>query len=256
MDSSPSSNSIGISPRTPITTEEEREKALRDYKLTIEYKHLKQHSPSGVYLLPSSTSLRLFHGVIFVRRGLYSNAIFKFTMELPEEYNSVDTFPRITFTSNVYNPHVSPQGELDVKSAYPTWDPHRHYLVSVLTYLKKIFYIKSFGDEATYNLEARELSRTHPLEYRKHVEKCVLESQRSVLWNTEPESLLKFKEENECHLALKELMRDSLFAEIKDEKKEVLHRDDILNCVVDAQQIGMERMNIGEGGKKSSISEC
>lgn len=248
--------------RTPITTEEEREQALRDYKLTIEYKHLKQHSPSGVYLLPSLNSLRLFHGIIFVRRGLYSNAIFKFTMDLPEQYNSVDSFPRIHFTSNVYNPHVNPKtGALDIQSAYPTWDPHRHYLVTVLTYLKKIFYIKSYGDEATYNIDARELSRTNPLEYRKNVEKCVLESQRSVFWNTEPESLLKLKEENECHLALKELLRDmdpcvngeegkSLQEEDEDKKIVVtVTRDAILQCVDKAQKIGMERMEVASERK-------
>ena len=33
--------------------QEEREQALRDYKVTIEYKHLKSHAPGGVYLIHS-----------------------------------------------------------------------------------------------------------------------------------------------------------------------------------------------------------
>jgi hypothetical protein len=48
---------------------EERESALRDYKVTIEYKHLKSHAPGGVYLIPSLHDLREFYGIIFVRRG-------------------------------------------------------------------------------------------------------------------------------------------------------------------------------------------
>ena len=56
---------------TPSTVE--REQAMRDYKLSIEYKHLKQHCPGGVYLVPSYDDLRLFHGVIFVRRGAFTN---------------------------------------------------------------------------------------------------------------------------------------------------------------------------------------
>lgn len=107
--------------------------------MTIEYKHLKNHAPAGVYLVPSLDALRLFHGVIFVRRGPYTNGIFKFQLHLPPKYNDVDTWPRIIFSSSVYSPHVDAKtGELDIRSTYPSWDPHRHYLVTVLTYLKKV----------------------------------------------------------------------------------------------------------------------
>lgn len=110
-----------------LLTQEEREQALRDYKVTIEYKHLKQHAPSGVYLVPSMKELRHFYGVIFVRRGPFTNGIFKFQLRLPEKYNDVDQWPQITFDSYVFHPHVNAStGELDVKSAYPRWDPHRY----------------------------------------------------------------------------------------------------------------------------------
>ena len=117
--------------------QEEREQALRDYKVTIEYKHLKSHAPGGVYLIPSMNNLRHFYGVIFVRRGPFTNGIFKFQLRLPEKYNDVNMWPQITFTSFVYNPYVNPKtGELDIRSAYPEWNPSKHYLVTVLTYLK------------------------------------------------------------------------------------------------------------------------
>lgn len=215
--------------RSPVTSEAEREQALRDYKLTIEYKHLKQHSPSGVYLLPSMTSLRLFHGVIFVRRGLYANATFKFTMELPDGYNDSNTWPKITFSGWVFNPHVHENGELDVENAYPQWDPHRHYLVTVLTYLKKIFYMKTFGDDATANIEARDMSRSNPAEYRKMIEKCVRESTLSIFMN-EPGSTLQFKEEDASHVALRELLK----SKFKDPA--MVSRSVILNCMQEAQK--------------------
>jgi len=223
------------SARSPITSESEREQALRDYKLTIEYKHLKQHSPSGVYLLPSPASLRLFHGVIFLRRGMYSNAIFKFTMELPQGYNDINTFPKITFDTKVYNPHVSEQGILDLTAAYTKWDPHRHYLVTVLTFLKKIFYIKNYGDGASANLEARELSRSHPAEFKRNVVKCVKESQRGLFIN-EPGSSMVFKEENECHVALRMLMKD------KFKDPAMVGRTMVIDCVEEAQKIGQEKV--------------
>ena len=94
-------------------------------------------SIAGVYLIPSMNDLRHFFGVIFVRRGPFTNGIFKFQLRLPEKYNDVNMWPQITFTSFVYNPYVNPKtGELDIRSAYPEWNPSKHYLVTVLTYLK------------------------------------------------------------------------------------------------------------------------
>ena len=127
---------------TLMNLQEEREQALRDYKVTIEYKHLKSHAPGGVYLIPSMNDLRHFFGVIFVRRGPFTNGIFKFQLRLPEKYNDVNMWPQITFTSFVYNPYVNPKtGELDIRSAYPEWNPSKHYLVTVLTYLKVSFWV-------------------------------------------------------------------------------------------------------------------
>lgn len=199
-------------PKSPggATSEAEREQALRDYKVTIEYKHLKQHAPGGVYLIPSFDDLRTFHGAVFVRRGPFTNGIFKFRIKLPPRYNDFNAWPSIRFTSRVYNPHVDPDtGELDVKAAYPTWDPHRHYLVTVLTYLKKIFYMKSFGDEARANPDARDLVNSNHKEYRKRVEACVKESQREVFVNEEG-CTATFSEDRLCHQVLRNLMKEGL----------------------------------------------
>mmetsp|Transcript_20801 Transcript_20801/g.29196 ORF Transcript_20801/g.29196 Transcript_20801/m.29196 type:complete len:190 (+) Transcript_20801:167-736(+) len=164
--------------RVPITTEAEREQALRDYKVTIEYKHLKQHAPGGVYLIPSMDDLRTFFGVIFVRRGIYANGIFKFQIKLPEKYNDFNAWPKITFASYVYNPHVDlSTGELDVKSSYPRWDPQRHYLVTILPFLKNIFYMKNFGDDNVENPEALKLSKNKKEEYEKKINSCVKQNQ-------------------------------------------------------------------------------
>ena len=210
----------------------EREQALRDYKVTIEYKHLKQHAPGGVYVVPSLDNLRHFHGVIFVRRGPFCNGVFKFQIKLPDKYNDINAWPQITFSSYVYNPHVDMEtGELDVKSAYPQWDPHKHYLVTVLTYLKKIFYVKSFGDEAVANKEARDLARNNPDAYKKKVESCVNESQRSVFVN-DPGCTTKFTEDDLCH----QVLRDMMSKHTKDPTR--LSRSMILDMIGEAKEKG------------------
>jgi ubiquitin-protein ligase len=189
----------------------EREQALRDYKVTIEYKHLKSHAPGGVYLIPSYESLRLFHGVIFVRRGPYTNGIFKFTLELPTLYNDINQHPIITFTSKVYNPYVDmATGRLDLQSAYPRWDPSRHYLVTVLTFLKKIFYAKTFED-AMANVEAKTLAATNPVVFRTKVDVCVGESQQAVFdSNDSATTTLKFTDEKLSHRVMHDLLKKTV----------------------------------------------
>lgn len=196
-------------PSLLLMQQEEREQALRDYKVTIEYKHLKSHAPGGVYLVPSWHDLRCFHGIIFVRRGPYTNGIFKFRLTLPPHYNDVDAHPTIVFTSYVYNPHVyATTGQLDLITAYPHWDPSRHYLVTVLTFLKKIFYAKTF-DDATANPDARQLFETNLDEYRNQVDYCVRESQKEVFVNEE-DSMARFAEETLSHRVLCDLLQTNV----------------------------------------------
>lgn len=219
-------------PSTPIAStissgilQEEREQALRDYKVTIEYKHLKSHAPGGVYLIPSMDNLRNFFGIIFVRRGPFTNGIFKFELKLPPKYNDVNMWPEIIFTSKVYNPYVDEEtGKLDIKTAYPSWDPSRHYLVTVLTYLKKIFYSKNFAD-AKANVAAKELAEKDPEAYRKNVDDCVRESQKNMYTNDE-KSTAKFTEEEVCHRVLRDLLKHHIRNESQVTKQAVLAQID------------------------------
>ena len=179
--------------------EARRAQAIKDYKLTVEYKHLKQNSPGGIYVVPSFADLRTWHGVIFVRRGMYASGVFKFRVELPPEYNDVGAWPRVFFTSRIYSPLVDAEsGELDVKFAYPEWDPAKHYVVTVLTFLKKIFYIKDGfeGYEAPKNAAAARAYADDAPEFLREVEACVRASgERAALFDGDagdPDRSLRF----------------------------------------------------------------
>lgn len=124
-------------------------------------------------------------------------------------YNDLNQHPQIIFLTKVFNPHVNPTtGELDIKTTYPRWDPSRHYLVTVLTFLKKIFYAKSFED-AKANPEARALSMKEPAVYRQKVDECVRESQKDVYHNAE-ESNLRFTDEQLSHQVLRDLLKANI----------------------------------------------
>ncbi|CAM9284713.1 unnamed protein product [Laminaria digitata] len=177
----------------------------QDYRLTIEYKHLKQNAPGGVFVIPSVNHLRIWYGVIFVRRGHYANGVFKFRVELPADYNDVGTWPVIRFTSSVFNPMVSPvTGELDLKSVFPEWVPGKHYMVTALTYLKKVFYMKDFSFPRPANPEAQALFQQDDKRgFLERVEACVRESQETVYENEEGSSL-RFTEPKPAHDKLRE----------------------------------------------------
>ncbi|KAL3822359.1 hypothetical protein ACHAXA_001736 [Cyclostephanos tholiformis] len=205
----PSSRRTGPTPSSAA-----KERAMRDYKLSIEYKHLKQNCPGGIYLVPSFDDIRHFHGAIFVRRGIFMNGIFKFTLICPPMYNDVGSHPVIRFTSYIYNPHVHPDtGEVDLKSAFPEWDPSRHFLVTALTYVKRIFYVKDYeglSDEERLRLPNQEAFRLFQSDhdgYRRRVLECVKESQKSVYLN-EPGCTMKITKEDSKHDAMRAMMKE------------------------------------------------
>ena len=84
-----------------------RSTTMKEYGLMIEYKHLEKHVPSGIYILPSFENPRKWYGVIFLRRGWYAKGVFKFRIDVPKEYNDINTLPTLTFSTSVYNPYVN-----------------------------------------------------------------------------------------------------------------------------------------------------
>jgi Ubiquitin-conjugating enzyme len=135
-------------------------------------------------------------------------------MTLPKKYNDVNQHPEIMFQSTIYNPFVDPKtGRLDVQRTYPKWDPTRHYLVTVLTFVKKIFYAKSYDDTAVANLEAKQLFQTNPSAFRTKIDECVRTSQKEVFEQQhDPTSLIKFTEDELGHRVLRDLLK----ANVKD----------------------------------------
>uniref|UniRef100_M4BNZ1 UBC core domain-containing protein n=1 Tax=Hyaloperonospora arabidopsidis (strain Emoy2) TaxID=559515 RepID=M4BNZ1_HYAAE len=184
---------------------------MKDYGLMIEYKHLRQHVPSGVYVLPSFDQSRVWYGVIFIHAGLYRNAIFKFTIFLPENYNGPGTYPRIVFNTAIFHPYVEEETkELDLSPKFPEWDPELHYMVAVLTYLKGIFYMKDFPEtEIVANSVALDMFRHDPENYLNKVEECVDESLTNV-YNNEMGSTIHFTKHNPAH----DKLRQELFAQL------------------------------------------
>jgi ubiquitin-protein ligase len=139
-----------------------RNQHIKDVKLALEYKYLMKSAPSGIYILPEFENLRCLHGVIFVRRGLYRDGVFRFRIDLPKIYNEEGTYPLVTFTPPIFNPLIDiTTGKLDLKADEgfrSGWNPDKHFLIHIIVYIKKIFFLRSYDSyPKVINEEAKQL---------------------------------------------------------------------------------------------------
>ena len=184
---------------------------LKNVKLAIEYKHLIKHAPSGVVLLPSldPDNLRSLHGTIFLKRGLYRDGVFRFTVTLPAGYNDANTHPRIAFTPPIYHPLIDPTTgvmDLRVDPALREWVPGRHFLITALLFVKKAFYMKSYDPFSSPlpNDDARTLFDTAPPAFEARAQQAVQESLHRVYEVQPPDTTLQFHPPIPAHNDLKE----------------------------------------------------
>ncbi|KAF4732162.1 hypothetical protein FOZ62_030800, partial [Perkinsus olseni] len=188
---------------------EEQQTALgpdaRTCSLLMEYRHLQDNAPRGLYVCPDVQDLLIWHCVLILRQGHYKGAILKFVLRIPEDYPN--SAPTVQFSSRVYHPLVDEAtGILDISLAFPTWEPGRDYAVLVLAFVKKVFYrsdligwrggedwIPNPGASKAFNLAFEKGDNT----FQREVDKCIMESQREVFLPPSPGCSLTFKEYND-----------------------------------------------------------
>jgi len=214
--------------KSSITTSQH----LRDFKLAIEFKHLMKHAPSGVYLIPELKNIRRLHGVIFIRKGIYRDGVFRFTMILPELYNSINSHPEIFFTLPVYNPLIHPEtGKLDLiqDENLKLWNPEKHFILSALTFLKKIFYLKDYDSfQYVSNENARNLFNNNKNQFIENAQNFVRQSIDSVYDDQHKLCTLIFTEPKPAH----ELVRENLLGE-NNNNNNTENNDSLKSCYHD-----------------------
>jgi len=183
---------------------------LRDIRLAIEFKHLVGHAPGGIYMFPHPNDIRQLFGVAFLRKGLYRGGIFRFKITLPKDYNSVGSYPHVVFTPPIFHPLVDPTTgvlRLQCSEQFSDWDPTKHFLITVLIFLKKIFYLKSFDTmHDVPNEEAMQLFNAARETFSSRAQECVADSAANL--NRMPAGCpLVFTEPKPAHKAL----RDQIF---------------------------------------------
>lgn len=117
---------------------------------------LQSESIPGVYLIPSSESSFIWYGVIFVRKGIYRDGVFRFNISIPSDYPNTAQSPTVIFQSELFHPSVCPfTGTLDISDAFPKWISSENHLWQVAKY---IIYLFEYPDQGKINYkEAFEL---------------------------------------------------------------------------------------------------
>ena len=72
--------------------------------------------PSGMYVIPCVGAIERWNGVLFINAGIYSRAIFKFTI-LFDDYPF--RLPTVYFQNEIFHPLIRQvSGELDLAVIY------------------------------------------------------------------------------------------------------------------------------------------
>ena len=150
--------------------------------LLIELKHLQKFCPAGIYIIPQSDNIKIWHGIIFPREGIYRDGIFKYQIHIPTDYPNSP--PKVIFVSRVFHPLINPKTSiLDLSEKFPKWEPAKCFLVRVIYYIQEIFKL----DE--YYKKKNEIITP---EIQKKVEACVKESIEKK-YDFTPNSSIKFR---------------------------------------------------------------
>ncbi|KAI8902329.1 ubiquitin-conjugating enzyme/RWD-like protein [Globomyces pollinis-pini] len=168
---------------------------LRNLELMIEYKNLisSLNCPSGCYVMPTD-DLHNWHGVMFIHRGYYKEAVFKFNLLIPNTYP--ESPPVVKFVSQVFHPLVDSNGILSLGALDSHWRPRQDYICHVLHYIKDIFKdssIKSLKEAYCPHAEALQMYQNERSTFIKLASDCAqISSQQSILFEQD-QSIINFK---------------------------------------------------------------
>ena len=143
----------------------------------------------------------VWHGVYFVKQGLFAGGIFKFIIEFPLLYPNQK--PKVRFTSPVNHPLVNPSDhEVNLNLEFKEWQAGKHWLINVLLYIKKLFHLETMYNLASetdaYDRNALQTYKNDFTQYIQICKKCVEQSQ-DLKYTNHPGSMIKLTKHEPVH---------------------------------------------------------
>ncbi|PIK43568.1 putative AKT-interacting protein isoform X2 [Apostichopus japonicus] len=142
-----------------------------EYALMSEYNLLRKQRLPGLYVVPSAKSPLHWFGVLFIRQGIYQEGVFKFDLNIPENFPDGEC-PALTFRPPLFHPMVDPiSGELDVKRTFSKWRRSTNHIWQVLLFARRVFY--KIDSTEPLNSEAANLYEKDLEMFKSKVRDCV-----------------------------------------------------------------------------------
>lgn len=191
--------------------EERIQSLLQEFSVLLEYERLPELLPSGMYVMPSYETVLTWNGTIFARHGLYRGGVFKFQMELPDDYP--DSPPKVRFLTDVFHPLVERlTGRVDIFAFFPEWRAGRDYASCVLPHLHRALLRREYvtgSARPALNPEAKELFVSDPAAFAAKAAECASLSMRKVYDNTPGTSMQFTKGPVEAHERILTKLREN-----------------------------------------------
>ncbi|KAL3985965.1 Ubiquitin-conjugating enzyme family protein [Acanthocheilonema viteae] len=155
---------------------------ITEHIIMSEYAMICRDPIDGLYAVPSARNKFEWFGLLFIRRGVYAGAIFRFTLHLPVDFPSTE-LPTIVFDSDVFHPHVNPvTRELDLKKYFVDgWKSDQHHLYHILLIVQRTFFTFDSNPATCANTEAAALLRDNRELYRVRASELIKKS-RSIIY--------------------------------------------------------------------------
>ncbi|EFO26991.2 hypothetical protein LOAG_01487 [Loa loa] len=155
---------------------------ITEHIIMSEYAMICRDPIDGLYIVPSARNKFEWFGLLFIRRGVYAGAVFRFTLHLPMDFPSTE-LPTVFFDLDVFHPHVNPATrELDLKKYFiDGWKSDQHHLYHVLLIVQRTFFTFDSDPATCANIEAAALLRDNRELYRMRASELIKKS-RSVIY--------------------------------------------------------------------------
>lgn len=144
-----------------------------EYSLMAEFNLLLKQKLPGIYCLPSARSALTWFGVLFIRQGPYQEGVFRFQVQIPDNYPDGDV-PKIVFENPVFHPSVDPAThQLNVKQGFHKWKRNVNHIWQILLYTRRVFY--KIDTSNPINSEAAQLHDQDLEAFQARARSCVMD---------------------------------------------------------------------------------
>lgn len=169
-----------------------------------EYETVARNPIEGIYITPSAESPLVWFGLLIVRSGIFYGGIFRFTINIPDDYPDTTSLPIVQFEESLFHPLINPKSNcVDLTRFFPSgWQKGRNYIYQVITATQGIFFSCHCDSSQAANPEAAILIKENRHKFIQLAHDAVRRSRTQVyaMPNSDDQNAIRFTPWNEIEM--------------------------------------------------------